>query len=102
MAGIGEQPERSDEHLDAGFLDGLPDGGFLGGLSDVDATSRQLPGPAVTPADQEQPTVEPPRRDEDRRHDIVAVGAAGSWKKICRGTAARSIVVMAWPAREWG
>jgi hypothetical protein len=69
MTRIGEQPgECGDDHLHAGFFDGLPDGGVDGGLTDVDAAPRKFPGPAVTPADQEQAAAEPPRRDEDRRH----------------------------------
>src|SRR3954447_446483 len=47
VAGTGEQTgEPGDEHLHAGLFGGLPDGG----LPDVDPTSRQLPGAAVTAA----------------------------------------------------
>jgi hypothetical protein len=74
VVGIGEQPgEPGDLDLHTGLLSGLPDGGLLGALADVDPPSRELPHAAVGPADEKQGSVPPRHRDEHRRNDEARV-----------------------------
>jgi hypothetical protein len=70
VAGVGEQADHAGHrHLHAGLLGDLPHGGLHRALPHVDPAAGQLPGAAVTSADEQQAPVQPPHGDEHRGDD---------------------------------
>jgi hypothetical protein len=73
-AGV-ETHELGDLDGDAGFLDGLADGGVQNGFTKIDGAARKRPAVIVDLVDEQKAPLVVTRRDGHRRDEAVGLGS---------------------------